>query len=264
MACQGAPSVKQMFTDANKIAPNRKKASDGICASQSHHAQNPSSDHEAGPNGLAHAADLTHDPAGGWDAHARVQQVIARKERRVKYIISNRKIYSYYPVGNYPAWAGRPYHGANPHDKHAHTSTRSGGEFDNDTSPWWGEEDELAGLADQILAEVQAIKDSVGLRYTGGPTIQKSLVKYADNDTDPATPKVPEEHLNMISDKLDEMNNVLGELADAMRQMAGLPPRPAAPVEPVAPADPAEPAAPVDPALSPEHTHGGVEGGVNP
>lgn len=227
MACQGADSVKLLFTEANKIAPNRNKASDGICASQQHHQQNPSSDHEGDPRGIAHAGDLTHDPANDWDAHKRSDQTVARRDRRIKYRISRRRITSYYAVGSYPPWADRPYHGANTHELHAHTSIRGGVEYEKDLRPWWpeSEEDELAGVGDQILAEVQqlrvdvdALQKSAGALYPGGPSIQKALVKYAPLEE--GGPNVPQEHLNIINDRLDELTATLGELADAFRKLA--------------------------------------------
>lgn len=236
MTCTGAPSVKRMFIDANRIAPNRKKASDGICASSQHHAQNPSSDHEAGPDGLAHAGDLTHDPANGWDAHARAKEAIARRDRRLKYTISNRTITSSYPVGSKPAWTPRPYNGSNPHIAHAHQSVKSGPSYDNDTSPWWGpaEEGELAGEAQKILDALDAFRDevdnklatiaghaattasSVGPKYAGGPTLQKALVKKEDGEF--------QEHLNIVQMILEEVVNRLGEIEDAVKKLSEDPP----------------------------------------
>lgn len=229
MACQGSPSVKALLSQATAIAPTRNKASDGICASQQHHAQNPTSDHEADSRGLAHAGDVTNSEV--FPVHALLRQkVVKRRDVRVKYIISNWRIISYYPVGGYPAWAERPYHGSNPHTQHGHVSIRYGVLYENDTSPWWtdDEEDELAGeIGKQILAEVQAqsvrlkaVEESVGERYPGGPTLQKALVRYEDTDDDPETPKLPQEHLNTLQDMLSEVIHTLGELADAIRKLS--------------------------------------------
>lgn len=221
--------MKALLSQATAKAPQRNKASDGMCASQQHSSQNPRSDHEPDSRGLAHAGDVTHDPAR-FDIHREIREgPVKRRDPRVKYHITNRRIISSYPVGSYPAWAERPYHGANPHDKHGHTSIKSGAQYENDTGPWWtDEEDELAGeVGKQILAEVQAltkrvetIEDSVGAKYPGGPSIQKALVKYADVDEDPATPKIPTEHLNEVSYKLDELIATVGELGDAVRKLA--------------------------------------------
>lgn len=219
MACQGCPACKAILSQATAKCPNRNRASDGMCASQQHSSANPSSDHEPDSRGLAHATDLTHDPAHGCDAHSESDKQVARRDRRIKYRISKRRITSYYPVGNYPAWADRPYHGSNPHDRHAHTSVRR--EFENDVSAWFDdEEDDLAGtVAEQILAEVQQLRtdvtelqSSVGKKYPGGPTLQKSLVQYGDADQDPTTPNIPQEHLVVIQDMLSELLNRQAEM----------------------------------------------------
>jgi len=129
MGCTPAPTCKAMLAEATRIAPIRSRASDGICASPQHSGQNPTSDHE-----LGNAADLTHDPARGCDAHTWVEKlrerVLAGTERRVKYIISRRRIFN--PAIS-PAW--RNYTGSNPHTKHAHVSILTWAR--NDVSPWW-------------------------------------------------------------------------------------------------------------------------------
>lgn len=229
MAWYVVPAVKAMFRDANRIAPNRKKSSDGTIGDTSHQARpsdhNP--DKNSNPPGAVRAGDITHDPAGGFDVHKRIREAVKRRDRRGKYWITNGKIISYYSVGGYPPYAERPYSGSNAHRLHGHTSVRA--EYQNDDSPWWGEEeDELAGLGEQILAEVQAARSSLsildqrvdlldaeveqillstGKKYPGGPSLQKAMVKYADDDQNPETPNVPQEHLNIIQDMLSEIIN---------------------------------------------------------
>jgi hypothetical protein len=56
---------------------------------------------------------------------------------------------------------------------------------------------------DRAITLSEQILDSAGVRYPDGPTLQKSLVKSVDTDENPATPKVPLEHLNVLSDALD-------------------------------------------------------------
>lgn len=112
--CVPAPAAKDALAEATRRWPNRLKASDGICPSAAHSLTNPTSDHERGM-----AFDLTHDPANGVDAHALVQKLKDRNDPRVKYIISNRRIWN--PTIS-PEW--RSYYGSNPHEKHAHVSLR--------------------------------------------------------------------------------------------------------------------------------------------
>lgn len=233
MACQGAPAVRAILSQASALWPNRNKASDGVCASQQHSSQNPSSDHEPDARGLAHAADLTHDPAHGCDAHAESDRQVKRRDRRIKYRISKRRITSYYAVGSYPPWADRPYHGSNPHDKHAHTSVRR--EYENDTSPWYEEVDELAGVGEQILAEVQTvaaevakvkgevaeIQAVVGAKtYAPGQTIIKALISREPVDPDkPDGPTMPKEHLEVVADMLSELLNRQAEMEERLARI---------------------------------------------
>lgn len=129
---QLAPSLQAMVAEADRLAPKRRRASDGSIGDVSH--QSRESDHNPS-GGWVDALDLTHDPRGGFDAHAMAQRVIARRDPRIKYVISNRRIYG--PGSRY-GWAGGPYTGNNPHSAHAHFSVlpTSVGRFD--VSPWFG------------------------------------------------------------------------------------------------------------------------------
>lgn len=126
-----APVCRSALAEATRRWPNRNRASDGICAD----ARHPSSSDHADPDrdGFCEAFDLTHDPAGGCDAHALVRAAVARRDRRIKYAISNGRIWSAARAGE--GW--RPYSGDNPHTRHAHVSTADA--YRDDTSPWWSE-----------------------------------------------------------------------------------------------------------------------------
>ncbi len=86
------------------------------------------SDHNAG-----NALDLTHDPAGGFDAGALSEalrrQMAAFALGRVSYLIYNRRIASHKA-----AWTWRPYIGANPHTRHVHISIVA--QRRGETRPW--------------------------------------------------------------------------------------------------------------------------------
>jgi hypothetical protein len=107
-----APCLILLEQEANQLAPHRSKLSDGSIGDVSHQAR--TSDHNI-DGGYVHALDLTHDPAGGFDAHLHARDVANRRDSRIKYIISQRRIW--YPVGGW-----KPYNGVNAHDKHAHFS----------------------------------------------------------------------------------------------------------------------------------------------
>jgi hypothetical protein len=121
--CIPAPACRAALAEATRRWPNRNRATDGICGDAAHHAR--VSDHNTGD-----AFDLTHDPIRGCDAHRLAEALVARRDPRVKYVISRRRIWN--PSVS-PRW--RPYTGSNPHESHAHVSIRQAAR--GDTSPWW-------------------------------------------------------------------------------------------------------------------------------
>lgn len=130
MRCTPAPACKTVLAEATAIAPNRSKASDGICASPKHTQANPTSDHENGD-----AVDLTHDPAHGCNVDLFFAHIVKRRDPRVKYLIWNKRICRSYDKPGIPAWTWAPYSGSNPHDKHGHISIVP--EARNNTAPWF-------------------------------------------------------------------------------------------------------------------------------
>lgn len=117
-----APACRAALTQATERFPNRNRRSDGIMCDTAHPS---TSDHCSG-----NAFDLTFDPQGGCDAHALVEQLKQRRDPRVKYIISNKRIWN---PNVAPDW--RPYKGQNAHNHHAHVSILVSAR--GDTSPWW-------------------------------------------------------------------------------------------------------------------------------
>ena len=127
-----APSLAALEAEADRIAPGRSRRSDGSIGDAAHADR--VSDHNPS-GGWVHAIDLTDDPRGGFDAHAMAQRVIGRRDPRIKYIISNRRIYG---PGSRFGWAGGPYSGANPHTAHAHFSVLPTNVGRFNVSPWFG------------------------------------------------------------------------------------------------------------------------------
>lgn len=128
--CIAAASILEQATT---LWPNRSRLSDGTIGDADHAAR--VSDHNPDSRGIVHAADLTHDPAHGCDAHywADVirRRAAAGDEPRLKYVISARRIAS--PTSS---WAWRVYDGSNPHEAHAHFSVLSG-PLENDGRSWF-------------------------------------------------------------------------------------------------------------------------------
>lgn len=126
-----APVCKAALAEATRRWPNRSRASDGICADANHSS---SSDHnDPDRDGYCEAFDLTHDPASGCDAHALVRAAVERRDPKIKYAISNGRIWSAARASE--GW--RSYSGSNPHTKHAHVSTADA--HRDSTALWWVE-----------------------------------------------------------------------------------------------------------------------------
>jgi len=128
MAWRLAKSLEVLRSQVNAKWPTRSKSSDGSVGDTSHAAR--PSDHNP-VNGVVHAIDITHDPKGGFDSYAFADMLLKKQDRRVKYIISNRRIGSG-PQGP-QAGVWRQYTGSNPHDHHVHISVVAAGDA---TDPW--------------------------------------------------------------------------------------------------------------------------------
>jgi hypothetical protein len=122
-----AKSLETLRSQVNAKWPNRDKSSDGTIGDASHQATK--SDHNPNSAGVVTAMDITHDPAHGLDARKLAETLVASRDPRIKYIISNAQIIS----STVSPWQSRPYTGANAHRAHVHVSVA--GDYD-DTRPW--------------------------------------------------------------------------------------------------------------------------------
>jgi hypothetical protein len=128
-----AKSLEKLRSQVNETWPDRSKASDGTIGDAAHSSR--SSDHNPwvkdGSTGVVTALDITHDPKNGPDAGQLADTLRASGDKRIKYIISNRRIWN-------PAiskdW--RPYTGSNPHSKHVHISVKPDKKFYDAVTPW--------------------------------------------------------------------------------------------------------------------------------
>ena len=143
-----AKSLDQLLAQINALAPNRSKKSDGSIGDTAH--QGTVSDHnpEDKPGDEpdeVDARDFTHDPANGADMHRIAEALRLSRDRRIRYVIFNRRYFS--PK---TGWKWVEYHGDNPHDKHMHVSVND--VDDDNTAPWdIGEGDQLSGEASEII-----------------------------------------------------------------------------------------------------------------
>lgn len=125
---QLAPALIALEAEADRIAPRRRRTSDGSIGDRAH--TNRRSNHNP-DGGFVDAFDLSHDPAGGMDAHAHVRAWVARQDPRLEEVISNRRIWTW--ARRSEGW--RPYTGANPHTLHAHITVKNS--HRHDMSPWF-------------------------------------------------------------------------------------------------------------------------------
>jgi hypothetical protein len=87
MTCHVPPVTRALWEEISRAHPGRRTTSDGACPGGFHHSANPTSDHEPDPhlNDDSCAADLSHDPAKGVDAHELGDRF--KHDPRVKYLI---------------------------------------------------------------------------------------------------------------------------------------------------------------------------------
>lgn len=111
-----AKSLDVLRSQINAAYPNRSKLSDGWIGDPAHASR--ASDHNPNGSDVVTALDITHDPAHGVDTWAMAETLRLRRDPRIKYVISNGRIFS----STASQWQWRPYTGANKHAHHVHVS----------------------------------------------------------------------------------------------------------------------------------------------
>ena len=127
-----AKATQKLLDQVNESCPARNKGSDGWIGDTAH--QNTKSDHNPNSAGVVQAQDITHDPKNGFDSHKFAEYLRTHKDKRIKYVISNRKIFSG-PAGPQP-WVWRSYSGKNPHDAHVHVSVGDSAAIYDSAAAW--------------------------------------------------------------------------------------------------------------------------------
>ncbi len=128
MAWRVARSLDVLLAQLNARFPGRSITYDGGIGDADH--QKRDSDHNPwyGP-GIVTARDYTHDPEHGVDIQQIADELLAGRDRRIKYVIANRRI------ATAGSWQWAPYGGPNPHDKHVHLSVVADPRCDEE-QPW--------------------------------------------------------------------------------------------------------------------------------
>jgi len=136
MSWRLAKSLEALRLQIDAASPNRSKASDGSIGDAAHASR--ASDHNPwvkdGKTGIVTAIDITHDPRHGVDGDSIAAALKGSRDKRIKYIIWNRRIWNPERGADW-----RPYTGSNPHDKHIHISAAVDKPRYDDPRPWqWG------------------------------------------------------------------------------------------------------------------------------
>ena len=179
MAWRLAHSLEKLRAQVNEKWPHRSKESDGSVGDLSHSSR--TSDHNPDPSGVVRAIDITHDPKGGFDSYAFADLLLKKQDKRMKYVISNRRIGSG-PAGPSPGvW--RKYTGVNPHDHHCHISVVPSAAGD-DTSAWSIDGAVMAAPGSYVAPNPTLRKGSKG---DDVKKLQAALKVEADGDFGPLT-----------------------------------------------------------------------------
>ncbi len=118
MSWRLAESLKKLREQVNAMYPNRDKSSDGSVGDLSHSQR--ASDHNPNKAGVVTAIDIDRDFNDGHDGRELVAMLQKARDRRIKYIIFERKITV---KGDVTKW--KAYNGANAHNHHIHISVSS-------------------------------------------------------------------------------------------------------------------------------------------
>lgn len=136
MAWRLAKSLTTLREQINEKFPGRSRVIDGSIGDAKHASR--SSDHNPwvkhGGQGIVTAIDITHDPVAGLDSERLAEELLASRDPRIKYVISNKKIAS--GADGPKPWTWRKYSGSNPHNKHVHLSVEDSAKLFDDNKPW--------------------------------------------------------------------------------------------------------------------------------
>lgn len=124
MSYREAKATAKLLKQINRKFPNRDKSSDGWIGDPAHATRD--SDHNPWVKdddgvGVVTARDFTHDPKNV-DMGKVSERLRLSRDKRIKYVIFNGRMFSSYATSQYPSFTWRPYSGTNPHRTHMHLS----------------------------------------------------------------------------------------------------------------------------------------------
>lgn len=188
MAFRKAKSLDTLLEQVNERYPTRSRKSDGWIGDANHASR--SSDHNPwvkdGSMGIVTAIDITHDPANGLHARELAEALIASRDPRIKYIISEGQMCRSYRAKDGTApWTWTKYKGPNGHFHHVHISVASSKDLYDNTRPW-----DIIPVEPSIKpAEATPKQDLLKAGSKGNEVlfVQRALGIKADGDFGPAT-----------------------------------------------------------------------------
>jgi hypothetical protein len=226
------PCLVELRGEFNEIAPDRDRSSDGSVGDPAH--QDSQSDHNPDETGNVpirdadkvnevHAIDVDADlRVPGFSMEHAVQFLLHRcrsgAERRLRYIIFNRRIWS---ASN--EWRQQAYTGANAHDKHAHFSASYATNLEASTASWHLQEalPVTAPTPEQNAAAVAArdVDPGPGTQTLGGG-VWTLLTRsdYLGNTWAPAQRAL----LNQLDAKVDDQDDDLDALGASLAFLMSL------------------------------------------
>jgi lysozyme family protein len=184
-----AKSLEVLRDQINVLHPGRRRDNDGTIGDTAHQAR--TSDHNPwvkdGAIGVVTALDITHDPAHGVDTYAMAETLRRNRDRRIKYVISNRRIFS----SQLHAWEWHPYTGANPHDHHVHISVLPDKALYDDRTPWNLHRAVAGEAATRSEKSNLAIQGETVMRSSYDQCLERVLAHEGGYTNDPRDPGGP-------------------------------------------------------------------------
>jgi len=157
-----AKSLVTLREQINTLYPNRSKVNDGWIGDTKHSTRK--SDHNPNPNGVVQALDITHDVKNNLDSYKLADILKSNKDIRIKYIISNGRIYNP-SVSN--TW--RTYTGTNKHSQHVHISVSDNPKLYDDTTKW------NLGAMNEVNSSMNKVNSSMDNKVDSNPVVLQVL-----------------------------------------------------------------------------------------
>ena len=196
------PCLKALFAAFDRIAPERDTTSDGSIGDEAHEQEvsdhNPDETgsvpiHDADKVNEVHAIDVDNDLRESDLTMEKVVQFLLGRcrsgaEKRLRYIIYNRRIWS-----ASSGWVQKTYTGPSAHTEHAHFSASYTSNLEASTASWHLEDipvaltaadktwisQQIAAMKSALLAEILGLHDPIGDPAYPQRTLQNRLIDDA-------------------------------------------------------------------------------------